>query len=54
MLGFDVLMIWLPPGEAWLHEECYRAVVTRPCTSSYDEVYESALFADTIKARERW
>jgi hypothetical protein len=50
IIGFFDLLIWtfVPPGEAWLHEEWHRAVLSRHRISSYNEVYEFNFFSSTI------
>lgn len=46
---FDLLSIWLPPGNSWLHEEWHRAVSSRHHIRSYNEVYDFKLFNEAIK-----
>src|SRR5688572_24886583 len=48
VLGFDLLATWLPPGEAWLHEEFHRAVMSSRGISSYNGTYDLELFAEII------
>jgi len=48
VIGFDVLMTWLPLGDSWLHEEWHRAVLSRRGIHSYNDVYNLPLFADAI------
>ena len=48
IVGFDILMSWVPFGDAWLHEEWHRAVMSNRKIDSYNEVYDIPLFADTI------
>jgi len=46
--AFDYLYFYLPPGYAWLHEEWHRAVMGRRGISSYNDVYNFDLFAESI------
>jgi hypothetical protein len=48
IVGFDVLMSWMPLSDSWVHEEWHRAVMTRRHVNSYDDIYGFPLFADTI------
>jgi len=48
IIGFDVLMTWLPFGNAWLHEEWHRAVMGQYGIDSYNEVYDWQIFSETI------
>jgi hypothetical protein len=50
-IGFDVVSIWLPFGAAWLHEEWHRAVMSTRGISSFNEIYEFPLFAETISVK---
>jgi hypothetical protein len=46
---FDMMvMTYLPPGSAWLHEEWHRAVMANRGIDSYNEVYEFNFFSSTI------
>lgn len=47
-LGFDIVMTWIPLGDAWLHEEWHRAVLGRRGISSFNDVYNLPLFSDSI------
>lgn len=46
--GFDLVSNYIPLGNAWLHEEWHRAVMSRRDISSYNEVYTFPFFADII------
>lgn len=46
---FDLAMFYIPPGEAWLHEEWHRAVMSRRGISSYNEVYNFDIGSEAIK-----
>jgi hypothetical protein len=46
--AFDYLYFYLPPGYAWLHEEWHRAVMSRRGISSYNDVYNFEIFAESI------
>lgn len=48
IIGLDVLFMWMPPGDSWLHEEWHRAVLGQYGIDSYNDVYNLPLFADTI------
>lgn len=48
IIGLDVLMMWAPPGDSWLHEEWHRAVLGQYGIDSDNDVYNLPLFADTI------
>lgn len=45
---FNYISVYLPPGQAWLHEEWHRAVLSRRGISSYNGVYHWDLGASTI------
>jgi hypothetical protein len=51
VIGFDAVSLWLPFGAAWLHEEWHRAVMSRRDISSFNEIYEFPLFAETISVK---
>lgn len=51
IVGFDVVSLWLPFGAAWQHEEWHRAVMSNRGISSYNEIYEFPLFAETISVK---
>ncbi len=51
IIAFDVLTTWLPFGDAWLHEEWHRAVMSNRKIDSYNEVYDFPLFAETISVK---
>lgn len=48
VVGIDILYVYLPLGEAWLHEEYHRAVLSQRGIGSFNDVYKMRLFADTI------
>lgn len=48
LIGFDVVSIYLPLGNAWLHEEWHRAVMARRGLSSHNDVYNFKFGASTI------
>jgi len=48
VIGFDVLMTWMPLGDSWLHEEWHRAVMGRRGIKSYNDVYNLPVFSDAI------
>jgi hypothetical protein len=48
MVALDFLYVYLPLGDAWLHEEYHRAVLSRRGISSFNDVYKMKLFAETI------
>lgn len=49
-ISFDVLATWLPLGDAWMHEEWHRAVLShRGITNSYNAVYDLEIFKETIQ-----
>ncbi|MDH5443949.1 MAG: hypothetical protein OEY52_00240 [Gammaproteobacteria bacterium] len=52
IVAFDVITTWLPFGDAWLHEEWHRAVMSHRNVDSYNEVYDLPLFADTISVKD--
>lgn len=52
IIAFDVITTWLPFGDAWLHEEWHRAVMSNRKINSYNEVYDFPLFAETISVKE--
>lgn len=45
---FQILMTYMPMGDAWIHEEWHRAVLSRRGIDSFNDVYKLQLFADTI------
>ncbi len=51
IIAFDIFTTWLPFGDAWLHEEWHRAVMSHRGVDSYNEVYDFPLFADTISVK---
>ena len=51
IIGFDVVSLWLPFGAAWMHEEWHRAVMSQHAISSFNEIYEFPLFAETISVK---
>ena len=51
IIAFDVITTWLPFGDAWLHEEWHRAVMSNRRIDSYNEVYDLPLFAETISVK---
>lgn len=52
IITFDVITTWLPFGDAWLHEEWHRAVMSNRKINSYNEVYDFPLFAETISVKD--
>lgn len=48
VVGFDLLSNYIPLGNAWMHEEWHRAVMSRRDISSYNEVYTFPFFQDII------
>lgn len=48
ILSADLMMSYLPLGNAWLHEEWHRGVMGRHGVSSYNAVYDLKLFGETI------
>ena len=46
--ALDVLYVYLPLGEAWMHEEYHRAVLSRRDIPSFNDVYRFQLLAETI------
>lgn len=44
----DMAMSWLPLGNSWLHEEWHRSVMARHKISSYNDVYNFNIGAETI------
>jgi hypothetical protein len=46
--GFDVASSWLPLGNAWVHEEWHRAVMSRRNIASYNDVYNFKIFSNVI------
>lgn len=38
-LGFDIFSSYIPFGNAWLHEEYHRAVMTRRGVNSFNQIY---------------
>jgi hypothetical protein len=46
--GFTFLFTYLPPGDAWLHEEWHRAVLTRHGMGSYNGVYHWNIGTDAV------
>ena len=47
-LLFEVLAFYVPPGEAWLHEEWHRAVLSHLGIASYNDTYKFRLFAGVV------
>jgi hypothetical protein len=43
-----LLSEYLPLGDAWLHEEFHRAVLTRNYVNSYNQIYDFPLFSSLI------
>jgi hypothetical protein len=52
ILGFDVLATWVPFGNAWLHEEWHRAVLSHRKINSHNDIYDFDLFSETIAVSE--
>jgi hypothetical protein len=48
----DLVLTRVPLGDAWLHEEWHRAVMSRRGIESYNGVYDFDVFADTIPVRK--
>lgn len=48
----DFVLTWLPAGDAWLHEEWHRAVMSRRDIDSYNGVYDLELLAEAIPVRK--
>lgn len=48
VLTFDFMSTWLPLGNAWLHEEWHRAVLTNRGIASYNEIYDWNFFSEVI------
>lgn len=46
--AFDLISNYIPLGNAWMHEEWHRAVMSRNDISSYNEVYTFPFFQDII------
>lgn len=46
--GFDLISNYIPLGNAWMHEEWHRAVLSRNDISSYNDVYTFPFFQDII------
>ncbi len=47
-LAFDILSIYIPLGTAWLHEEYYRAVLTRRDINSFNDVNKFPIGRDVV------
>jgi hypothetical protein len=45
---FDFMTIWVPLGEAWVHEEWHRAVMSRRGVSSVDDIDHFPFFRPLI------
>jgi len=52
LLLADVVLTSLPPGDAWMHEEWHRAVMSRRDIDSYNGVYDFEIFAEAIPVRK--
>jgi len=48
VVGFDLLSNYIPLGNAWMHEEWHRSVMSRRDISSYNDVYTFPFFQDMI------
>ena len=46
--AFDLISNYIPLGNAWMHEEWHRAVMSRRDISSYNEVYTFPFFQEII------
>lgn len=46
--GLELVAYYLPLGDAWLHEEYHRAVLSRRDIGSFNDVYKFRIFASTI------
>jgi hypothetical protein len=42
------LAFYVPPGEAWLHEEWHRAVLSHCGIASYNDTYKFRLFGGVV------
>jgi hypothetical protein len=51
-LIFELVAFYVPPGEAWLHEEWHRAVLSRRGIHSYNDTYKLKLFAGTVRVSD--
>ncbi len=47
-VGSQLIVTYLPLGDAWLHEEFHRAVLTNNLTRSYNQVYDFPFFRSSI------
>ena len=52
LLLADLVTTHLPLGDAWLHEEWHRAVMSRRDIASYNGVYDFDVLADAIPVRK--
>ena len=48
IFGADVLIMFLPAAEGWMHEEWHRSVMSQYGISSYNGIYDLKLFDDLI------
>jgi hypothetical protein len=48
----DVLMLWVPGGNGWMHEEWHRAVMSRRGVRSHDDMYDFPFFRDLINVSD--
>lgn len=48
ILTAEILSTYIPLGDAWLHEEFHRAVLTNNFVKSYDQVNDIPLFSELI------
>ncbi len=44
----EIALTYLPGGDAWLHEEYHRSILTAHGISSHDQVYDLPIFAQVI------
>jgi hypothetical protein len=48
IIGFDIMMFWIPLGDSWVHEEWHRAVMTNRHVGSYNDINNFPIFSDLI------
>jgi hypothetical protein len=48
LVAADIVLVYLPGGSGWVHEEWHRAVMTNHGIASFNDVYKFNLFADSI------
>lgn len=47
-VAFDVLAVYLPLGDGWLHEEWHRAILRNRGIDSVNDIYKFRLLAETV------